>query len=149
MSSSSTACWKSRVSEELGISAYALYTDALVRAVGLDDPSMAGMNEHRDTFESVGEVIGWVTDLGASWDEQRRQERTKITDKDALAVITIPAPVPRDILWDWATSPARRIRWTTGMTDLVEDTAAGGQGVGTVNHCVHGKDVTIEEEPAG
>jgi len=60
-------------------------------------------------------------------------------------VITIATAVPRDILWEWATSPARRIRWTSGMTDLVEDTAAGRRGVGTVNHCVHGKDVTIEE----
>ena len=31
------------------------------------------------------------------------------------------------------------------MTDVVEDLAAGRRGVGTVNHCVHGKDVTIEE----
>jgi hypothetical protein len=116
---------KNHVSEELGIAAYSLYTDALVRAMGLDDPGTAGLHEHRETFESVGEVIGWVADLGAAWDERRRQERTKVTDEDALAVITIPAAVPRDILWDWATSPARRIRWTTGMTDLVEDTAAG------------------------
>lgn len=65
---------------------------------------------------------------------------------DALAVITIPAPVPRAILWEWATSPARRIRWTSGMTtDVVEDLADGRRGVGTVNHCMHGKDVSIEE----
>ena len=110
--------------------AYALYTDALVRAMGLDDPAAAGMHEYRETFESVGEVVGWVTDLGAAWEEERRRERTKVTDDDALAVITIPAAVPRDILWEWATSPARRIRWTSGMTDVVEDLAertAGGR----------------------
>jgi hypothetical protein len=113
--------------------------------MGLDDPTAAGMREHRESFEAVGEVIGWVTDLGAAWEDERRRVRRKVTDEDALAVITIPAPVSRDILWDWATSPVRRIRWTTGMTDLIEDTAAGRRGVGTVNHCVHGKDVTIEE----
>jgi hypothetical protein len=136
---------KNHVSEDLGISAYVLYTDALVRAMGLDDPTAAGMREHRESIESVGDVLGWVTDLRAAWDERRRQERTKVTDEDALATITVPAAVSRDILWDWATSPVRRIRWTAGMTDLVEDTAAGRRGVGTVNHCVHGKDVTIEE----
>jgi hypothetical protein len=31
------------------------------------------------------------------------------------------------------------------MTDVVEDLSAGRRGIGTVNHCVHGKDVTIEE----
>ena len=31
------------------------------------------------------------------------------------------------------------------MTDVVEDLANGRRGVGTVNHCVHGKNVSIEE----
>jgi hypothetical protein len=136
---------KNRVSDELGLPAYALYTKALVGAMGLGDPAAAGMREYRETFDSVGEVAGWVVDLAAAWDEERRRERTKVTAEDALAVITIPAAVPRDILWEWATSPARRIGWTSGMTEVVEDLHAGRRGVGTVNHCVHGKDVTIEE----
>ena len=103
------------------------------------------MHAYRETFESVGEVAGWVTDLGAAWEEERRRERTKVSDDDALAVITIPTAVPRAILWEWATSPARRIRWTSGMTDVVEDLANGRRGVGTVNHCMHGKNVSIEE----
>lgn len=96
-------------------------------------------------FESVGEVVGWVTDLGVAWEEERRRERTKVTDDGALAVITIPAAVPRAILWEWATSPARRIRWGLGMTDVVEDLVNGRRGVGTVNHCMHGRNVSIEE----
>ena len=136
---------KNHVSDELGLAAYALYTNALMGAMGIDDPAAAGMHEYRETFESVGEVAGWVVDLAAAWAEERRRQRTKVTATDALAVITIPAAVPRDILWEWATSPARRIRWTSGMTEVVEDLPAGRRGVGTVNHCVHGKDVTIEE----
>ena len=62
---------KNRVSEELGVPAYALYTDALVGAMGLDDPAAAGMHEYRETFESVGEVEGWVTDLGAAWEAEQ------------------------------------------------------------------------------
>jgi hypothetical protein len=136
---------KNHVSDALGLSAYALYTDPLVRAMGLDDPAAAGLREHHETFESVGEVTGWVADLGVAWEDQRLRERTKVVDGDALAVISVPTTVPRDILWEWATSPARRIRWTSGMTDLVEDLASGKRGVGTVNHCIHGKDVTLEE----
>ena len=136
---------KNRIGEELGVPAYALYTNALVGAMGLDDPAAAGMHAYREDFESVGEVEGWVDDLAVAWEAEQRRERTKVSDEDALAVITIPAAVPREILWEWATSPARRIRWTSGMTDVVEETAAGRRGVGTVNHCVHGKDVTIEE----
>jgi hypothetical protein len=136
---------KNKVSDELGVPAYALYTDALVRAMRLEDPGAAGLEGHRETFESVGEIGAWVADLGASWEAEQQRARTKVTDSDALGVITIPTAVPRDILWEWATSPVRRIRWTTGMTDISEDVAAGRRGVGTVNHCVHGKDVSVEE----
>jgi hypothetical protein len=136
---------KNRVGEDLGMPAYALYTDTLVGAMGLDDPVAAGMHAYRETFESVGEVAGWVTDLGAAWEAERRRVRTKVTDDDALAVITIPAAVPREILWEWTTSPARRIQWTSGVTEVAEDLAGGRRGIGTVNHCAHGKNVSIEE----
>jgi hypothetical protein len=136
---------KNRIAESLDVPAYVLYTDALVQAMGLADPTTAGMRAYRETFESVGEVAGWVTDLGAAWQEERQRERIKVSDDDALAVITIPTAVPRAILWEWATSPARRIQWGSGMTDVVEDLANGRRGVGTVNHCMHGKNVSIEE----
>jgi hypothetical protein len=136
---------KNHVAESLDVSAYALYPEALVEAMGLRDPAGAGMRAHREVFESVGEVAGWVSDLGAAWEVERQRQRTKVTDDDALGVITIPTPIPRAILWEWATSPARRVQWGTGMTDVVEDLAGGRRGVGTVNHCVHGKNVSVEE----
>ena len=136
---------KNQVAERLEVAAYALYTDALVRAMELHDPAAAGLREHRESFESVGEVVGWVSDLGTAWEEERQRDRTKIGDADALAVITIPTTVPRDILWEWATSPARRIRWTSGVVNVVEELVNGRRGVGTINHCVHGKNVSVEE----
>jgi hypothetical protein len=136
---------KNKVAESLHLAAYVLYTDALVRAMRLDNPAAVGLREHRELIDSVGEVVGWVTDLGAAWEDERRRDRTKITDDDALGVVTIPTAVPRGVLWEWATSPLRRIRWTGGVTDMVEDLANGRRGVGTVNHCMHGKSVTIEE----
>lgn len=136
---------KNRVSEELGSSAYVLYTDALVRAMGLDDPAQTGMREYRETFESVGEIAGWVTDLDAAWEAEQLRGRTKVTEEEALFVIAMPAAVPREVLWEWTTSPALRIRWTTGLSEVAEETVAGRRGVGTVNHCAHGKDLSIEE----
>ena len=136
---------KNRISEDMGMPAYALYTDALVEAMGLADPSAAGMHEYRESFESVGEVVGWVTDLRAAWEAERRRVRTKVTDDDAFPAARISAAVPREILWEWTTSPARRIRWTSGVTEVAEDLASGRRGIGTVNHCAHGKNVSIEE----
>jgi hypothetical protein len=136
---------KNRVVEALGIAAYSLYTEALTTAMGLTDPAATGLRQHRETFEPVGEVVGWVADLGAAWEAEQLRVRTKVTDDDALGVITIPTAVPREILWEWTTSPARRIRWSSEPMEVVEDLAMGRRGVGTVNHCAHGKDVSVEE----
>jgi uncharacterized protein YndB with AHSA1/START domain len=136
---------KNRVSEVLGVGAYVLYTNVLVDAMGLEDPAAAGMREYRESYESVGEVAGWVTDLAAAWSAEQQRARMKVTDDDAFPVTTIQAAVPRAILWEWVTSPARRIRWTSGVTEIAEDLASGRRGIGTVNHCAHGKDVSIEE----
>src|SRR4029079_1316305 len=53
---------------------------------------------------------------------------------------------PRPLVWDWITSPARRIQWQYGATGIqTADGTAGRRGVGTVNHCIHGKDTLVEE----
>lgn len=136
---------KNRVAEDLRVPAYALYTQALIGAMGLPDPAAVGMRAHRETFASVGEVACWVTDLGAAWEAEQRRARTKVTDADAFMAIVIPTTIPREILWEWTTSPARRIRWSAEPMDVAEDLANGRRGVGTVNHCAHGKDASIEE----
>ena len=88
----------------------------------------------------------WVSDLRASWEAEQLRVRRKVTDEDALGVIALPtADVPREIMWEWATSPARRLRWTGGLTQVDEDTVDGRRGVGTVNHCMHGKQPFMEE----
>jgi hypothetical protein len=136
---------KNHIAEELGVPAYVLYTNDLVRAMGLADPVAAGMREYRGTYESVGEVSGWVVDLAAAWKAEQSRVRSKVTDQDAWMEVVIPAPVPRDVLWEWTTSPARRVRWSSGPMEVVEDLAMGRRGVGAVNHCAHGKDLSIEE----
>ncbi|MFL5711672.1 MAG: SRPBCC family protein, partial [Chloroflexota bacterium] len=47
--------------------------------------------------------------------------------------------------WEYLPSPARRLLWQSGVTEIVEEAAAGRRGVGTTNHCVHGKDAVVEE----
>ena len=52
---------------------------------------------------------------------------------------------PPAIVWEWITSPARRLQWQIGVDALSEDVAGGRRGVGTTNHCVHGRDAIVEE----
>ena len=52
---------------------------------------------------------------------------------------------PPAIVWEWITSPARRLQWQIGVDAVNEDVAGGRRGVGTTNHCVHGRDAIVEE----
>ena len=63
----------------------------------------------------------------------------------AMASIDYVLPAPPALAWEYLTSPARRLRWQAGVTDIVEQAAGGRRGVGTTNHCVHGKDAIVEE----
>ena len=41
--------------------------------MGIGDPVTAGMVAYRETYESVGEVAGWVVDLAAAWEAEQRR----------------------------------------------------------------------------
>jgi len=136
---------KNTVQVTLGVDAYALYTADCVRAMGLADPAAAGLVEHRETYDVVGEVTGWVRDLEAVW-RAAETSSTLIVEPEAAAWSTTFAfRGPPAVVWEWVTSPARRLQWQIGVTAVTEDLTAGRRGVGTTNHCVHGREATVEE----
>jgi uncharacterized protein YndB with AHSA1/START domain len=137
---------KNHVREAIGTDAYALYTAACVAAMGLDDPAAAGLVEHTEAFEGVGEVTGWVRDLHAAWAAELERARIVIEPGDAARTYEAVFDAPQALVWDWITSPRRRIEWQYGVTGIETiDGTAGRRGIGTVNHCVHGKDTIVEE----
>lgn len=136
---------KNSVQTALGIGAYALYTDACIRTMGIADPGAAGLIEHRETYEFVGEVIGWVRDLEAVWQETEASSALIVRSTDAAWSTSFVFPGPPAVTWEWITSPARRLQWQIGVTAFDESVAGGRRGVGTTNHCVHGRDAIVEE----
>ncbi len=137
---------KNQVVDETGFAAYAMYSKGCLAAMGLDDPAAAGLLEHREEFEGVGEVVGWVRDLEAAWRAELDRSRMVVEGKAIAKTYSIDVDAPRAIAWDWVTSPARRLQWQYGATGItMVDGTAGRRGVGTVNHCVHGKDTFVEE----
>jgi uncharacterized protein YndB with AHSA1/START domain len=136
---------KNSVQDSLGLGAYALYTDACVRAMGLADPAAAGLLEHRETYDIVGEVVGWVRDLDAAWREAESQAPLVVGAEQSDWSLSYTLPAPPAISWEWITSPARRPQWQVDVTAVNEDLTRGRRGVGTTNHCVHGRDAIVEE----
>ena len=135
---------KNSVTEKTGVAAYALYTEDCLR-VASADPVALGLVEHRESFEHVGEVVGWVADLGAAWRAEQERTRVVVEPGKAMATLEFDLPAPPAIAWEYLTSPARRPRWQAGVQEVIEATANGRRGVGTTNHCVHGADAVVEE----
>jgi uncharacterized protein YndB with AHSA1/START domain len=136
---------KNNVQEALGIAAYALYTDECVRMMGIADPAAAGLTEHRETYDGVGEVSGWVRDLEAVWQDAEDSAASVGEAAHAAWTTSFTFDGPPAIVWEWVTSPARRLQWQIGVDAVNEDVAGGRRGVGTTNHCVHGRDAIVEE----
>jgi Protein of unknown function (DUF2652)/Polyketide cyclase / dehydrase and lipid transport len=136
---------KNEVVSALGISAYAIYSEACIRAMGLADPAAAGLIEHHETYDYLGEITLWVRDLHAAWTAETQRTRVFVEEKDAILAYSALLPAPPAVAWEYQTSPVRRPEWQYGV-ERVNETAVGGRrGVGTTNHCVHGKDAIVEE----
>jgi uncharacterized protein YndB with AHSA1/START domain len=137
---------KNHVIEDGGPRAYALYTEAALAAMGLDDPGAAGLVEHRESFEGVGEVGGWVRDLEAAWQEEMERARIVVEARDSGRTYETAFAAPAAVVWEFVTSPRLRPMWQHGVVGVDERQATTGRrGVGTVNHCIHGADAVIEQ----
>jgi uncharacterized protein YndB with AHSA1/START domain len=134
---------KSDVVESTGIKAYALYTADCIAAMGIEDPARQGFLEHRVATDVVGEITTWIRDLDAAWTDEQAHTRVFVDRGDAAAVFALESPAARQITWDYITSPIRRPQWNADS--IVEQSPSGRRGVGTVNHCIHGRDAIVEE----
>ena len=68
-----------------------------------------------------------------------------VAERDAGYVLETIQAAPRDIVWSFMTDPALRPRWQADVQAVDELPTAPRRGVGTTNHCMHGKDVLVEE----
>jgi len=135
---------KNHVVERLGTPAYAMFSDACIAVMDVE-PAALGMTEFRDEYEGLGEVTGWVHDLGAAWAAELDRKRVVVTDRDAGYVFEAVQPAPRDIVWSFMTDPALRPLWQVGVEAVDQLPTSPRRGVGTTNHCIHGADVLVEQ----
>ena len=108
-------------------------------------PQAQALVEHHETIDIIGDVRCWLRDLEGAWQAEEARKRLEITAAEAIATFAIDVDAPRQTTWEFLTAPGHRVMWTAGATGVEEDVANGRRGAGTVNHCIHGKDVIIEE----
>jgi hypothetical protein len=135
---------KNDVVESLGKPAYVLMTDELVQAAGLN-PDAIDLVEHRQSYEGIGEVVGWVHDLESRWQRDQETKRIRVTPNDELARVEADIQATPQEIWSYVTDPARRADYVAGVERVDEVPADGRRGIGTTNHCVHGAGISLEE----
>lgn len=134
---------KNDVPAALGTSAYALLTAAAVERLGLDARSL-DLAPHSERFEGVGEVAGWVCDMGARWEAASEREPVEVRSEDAAIDLAQRCEAPRHAVWEALVDPAMQMRWRSGAS-AVENVAGPERGVGARTHCVHGSQ-TFDQE---
>jgi hypothetical protein len=136
---------KNDVVERSGMSAYALISQRCIDVSGLD-PTALGMREHTETYDRIGDVPAWAHDLERRWQEEEARERVFVTPEESILTLSVPTNVPPQVAWGFLTKPGHRMTWQPWVTDVTIKGATGGRrGIGSANHCAHGKDAVIEE----
>jgi uncharacterized protein YndB with AHSA1/START domain len=136
---------KNEVGERLGLSAYALLSQACIDAADID-PAALGMRPHVETYDRIGDVPAWAHDLERRWQEEEARARVFVTPEEAILTVSVPVSVPPQVAWAFLTQPGQRMTWQPWVTSVAIEGATGGRrGVGSSNHCMHGKDAVVEE----
>jgi uncharacterized protein YndB with AHSA1/START domain len=134
---------KNIVNERFGRHAYALYSDACIKAMDAD-PTARGLSEHSETIDIIGDVRAWYRDLEAAWQKEEERRHLIVERKDAYIIWDFDIPAPRQIVWEYATVPGQWLQWWFAE-NIVEESENGRRGIGTKNHCTHGGGTVIEE----
>ncbi len=104
------------------------------------------MRAHSETYDRIGEVPTWVHDLGQRWAEEEERDRVFVTPEESILTVSVPTDVPPQLAWEFLTKPGQRMSWQPWVTEVAIKGAPGGRrGLGSANHCMHGKDAVIEE----
>lgn len=134
---------KNAVNEKIGRHAYVLYSDACIQAMGID-PVAQGLVEHHESIDIIGDVKLWLRDLEKAWQKENQRIRMEVTAAEAYANWEFDIAAPRQTVWEYLTVAGQWQKWWP--TDaIIEKSGGGRRGVGTENHCMHGKDAIIEE----
>ena len=133
---------KNAVSEKVGGRAYALYSDACVRPWAL--------TQWRKVSSSITKLSTSLAMLSSGCATSKRHGRgitnalTEVTLADAYVAWDFDIAAPRQTVWEYFTVPGQRQKWWPADA-VIENSGSKRRGIGTENHCMHGKDAIVEE----
>jgi hypothetical protein len=128
---------QNHVTEETGLKAYVLYTQAAVGALDLHvwAETLPRLTEQ---FEHVGEVEVYIQDMHAVWEENRDQVRIFVKREEAALIVEETFPLDQIHMWDYVTKPEYKAIFAASESANVLNMKNGRIGVGSAYLCAHG-----------
>jgi Protein of unknown function (DUF2652)/Polyketide cyclase / dehydrase and lipid transport len=131
---------KNHVAETTGWKAYVLFTEAGLTQLNVKLENLHAQNE---SYEHLGEVKTYSLNLRARYEELVQARRVFISPEDADLMITRTVHASPVIVWEWLNDTQKRLQWE-GKEIRPVIRPGGRTGAGAQNHCVHGKNVSVE-----
>ena len=133
---------KNQVTDVSGWRGYALFTEQALSMVGLKPDGFQAMNEKYE----IGEVKIFVTNLNDRYQTELDLRRVTVDRSNAELIYEFDYPTPPPIVWDWLNDPQKRLKWEYADRHMFPILMPKGRTtVGAVNHCMHGKDLSMIE----
>lgn len=129
---------KNSVTEDTGIRAYILCTDAAESALGLDGLSET-LVEHTENVADFGEVRVWIRDMHPVYEARRDEAASELSPDEVVAEDHIEIAVPREVVWDYLNQTEFRNYLLGSDRFEVQKKNDGLIGPGSVYQCYHGK----------
>lgn len=134
---------KNHVTEATGWRAYMMFTEQCVNHNGLklaDAPHV-----QMEAYESLGEIKTFNIDLHTRYQEICEARCIVLEEKDADFIFQTDFLTPPSVTWEWIHNPEKRNFWNDGhVTWSMGNRPQGRSGIGSSNHCAHGKSVSTE-----
>ncbi|HET9681291.1 MAG TPA: DUF2652 domain-containing protein, partial [Candidatus Limnocylindrales bacterium] len=124
---------KNTVVEATGREAYAYLSQAAVDAATLQ-PEALGLIRHDEAYDVIGDVHGWVLDLERRWEEEDARARVRVGPDESVLGTDYEVEAPPQTVWEFLTTPGRRVEWQAGVTDVIQEAPGNRRAVGTTNH---------------
>ena len=129
---------KNHVTERTGFRAYALYTDAAIRQLGLNDICET-MTPHIEEYEHLGEVKTWIQDMHTVWQAKKDAVELSIPPEKIVFAVETEIALPLETVWDYLMQPEfRKVLIGSDRQEIV-DRKRGRVAEGSVYMCYHGE----------
>jgi uncharacterized protein YndB with AHSA1/START domain len=133
---------KNHVTEATGWRAYMMFTEQCLKDLAFD-PAEAHIQ--MEEYEHLGAIKTFNVDLHKRYKVITEGRRIVVEEQDADFVLRVDFPTPPAVTWEWIQDPDRRNQWTRGHVHWSAlNRPEGRAGVGSSNHCAHGKSLSTE-----